>query len=109
MAGLRIDPIGWGNKDALHEGNVASKFLLHCRWSWQLVDREGLPIGLTLRSKGGSSWNVSGSTNIVGQNVCCCVDPWTIMVENHGVIDTALNFQHARPLLIQSFHMKRVI
>ena len=69
MVGLLIGPVGWGNEGASHEGNIASGFLLHYKWIWQLVDREGLPIGLTLRSKGSNSCNVLGSTNIVGQNV----------------------------------------
>ena len=63
------------SKAASHEDNVACGFLLHCRWSWQLVNREGLPIGLILRSKGGNSCNVLGSTNIVGQNVSCRASP----------------------------------
>ena len=39
------------------------------------MDREELPIGLTFRSKGGSSCNVLGNTNVVGQNVSCCTSP----------------------------------
>ena len=39
------------------------------------MDREGLPIGLTFRSKGGSNYNVLGSTNIVGQTMSCHVGP----------------------------------
>ena len=75
MVGLCIKPVGWGNKDVSQEANVASGFLLHYRWSWQLVDREGLPIGLTLRSKRSSCCSVLGSTNIVGQNLSCRAGP----------------------------------
>ena len=38
---------------------------------WQLVDREGLAIGLKLSSKGSGSCNVLGSRNVVGPNVSC--------------------------------------
>ena len=72
---LSISPVGRGNKCASHEGSVPSCFLLHWRWSWQLVDREGLTIGLRLRSKGGSSCNVLGSCNVVGLNVSCRAGP----------------------------------
>ena len=71
MVGLRIDPIGRGSNGALHECNIAGGFLLHYRWSWELVDREGLPIGLTLRSKGDNSYNVLGSISVMEQNVSC--------------------------------------
>ena len=108
IVGLRISPIGRGSKGASHEGNVADGFLLHCRWSWQLVDREGFPTGLTYRSKGGSYCNVLGNTNTVGQNVSCHVGPWIVMVGNQGAADTTLNFQHAVPLLIWRFHTERV-
>ena len=73
MKGLHICPVERGSKGVSHEANVANWVPSSlARWSWQLVDREGLPIGLTLRSKGSSSCNVLGSTNIVGQNVNCC-------------------------------------
>ena len=71
MKGLHICPIGWGSKGVSHEGSVPSCFLLHWRWSWQLVDREGLAIGLRPRSKGSSSYNVLGSRNVVRPNVSC--------------------------------------
>ena len=75
MKGLRTCPVGWGSKGASHEGSVPSCFLLHLRWSWQLVDREDLAIGLKLGSKGGSTWNVLGSRNVVGPNVSCRTGP----------------------------------
>ena len=75
MIGLQIGPIGRCTKGALNEGNAVGGFLFHCNWSWQLVDREGLAIGLTLRSKGGGNCNVLGSTNVVGQNVSCRAGP----------------------------------
>ena len=71
MKGLRIYHVGRGSKGASHEGSVPSCFLLHWRWSWQLVDREGLAIGLRLSSKGSGSCNVLGSRNVVGLNVSC--------------------------------------
>ena len=64
------------------------------------MEREGLPIGLTLGSKSGISCNVLGGTNIVEQNVSCHADPWTVMVRNQGTADTTLDFQHAGPLLV---------
>ena len=64
------------------------------------MDRDGLPMGLTLKSKSGSSCNVLGSTNIVGQNVSCHVDPLTFMLGNQVVANTTLDFQHAGPLLV---------
>ena len=71
------------------------------------MDREGFPIGLTLKNKGSSNCNVLGSTNTMDQNVSCCVGPWNVMVGNQGAVDTTLNFQHASPLLIRHFHMER--
>ena len=35
------------------------------------MDREGLAIGLRLKSKGGGSYNVLGSRNVLGPNVSC--------------------------------------
>ena len=72
------------------------------------MDREGLAIGLRLRSKGVSSCNVLGSGNVVGPTMSCRVGPRTIMVGNQGVADTTSNFQHALPLLVRRFHIKRV-
>ena len=75
MVGLHIRSVGWDRKGALHDDIVASGFLLHYRWIWQLVDLDGLAIGLTLRSKGGGSCNVLGSSNVVGYSVTCCISP----------------------------------
>ena len=75
IVGLRIGPIGWGSKGSSHEGSVRGYLLLHCKWSWQLVDRQGFPIGLTIRSEGSSCCNVLGNTNIVGKNVSCRKGP----------------------------------
>ena len=97
MKGLRICPVGRGSKGASHEGSVPSCFLLHWRWSWQLVDREGLAIGLRLSSKGSGSCNVLGSRNVVGPNVSCRRGLWTVMAGNQGAADTTPNFQHAVP------------
>ena len=63
---LHINPIGRGSKCASHEGSVPNRFLLHWRWSWQLVDREGLAIGLRLRNKGGGCYNVLGNRSVCG-------------------------------------------
>ena len=94
IVGLRMGSIG-----ASHEGSVASGFLLRCRWSWQLVDREVLAIGLRFRSKGVSSCNVLGSSNAVGLNVSCHASPQTIMVGNQGGADTTLIFNTHSPCL----------
>ena len=72
------------------------------------MDREGLAIGLRLRSKGVGGCNVLGSSNVVGPNVSCCAGPRTVMVGNQGTADMTPNFQHALPLVVQRFHMERV-
>ena len=72
---LRISPVGQVSKCASLEGSVPSCFLLHWRWSWQLVDGEAFAIDLRLISKGGGSCNVLCSRNVVGPNVSCRAGP----------------------------------
>ena len=56
------------------------------------MDREGLNIGLILRCKHVGSYNVLGSSNVVGSNVSCRTGPQTIMVGNQGAADMTPNF-----------------
>ena len=61
------------------------------------MDREGLAIGLRLRSKGVGGCNVLGSSNVVGSNVSCRAGPRTVMVGNQDAAGTTPNFEHALP------------
>ena len=61
MVGCCIGSIGGGCKGASHEGHVPKGFRLHRGGSGELVHREGLAIGLALRSKGGGGSQVLGS------------------------------------------------